>query len=211
MDDAAEQDARGANIVTDVDHENGQIANAPERARQHDEPTCLTEQRRNGRASLRREPGDDLRHQEQEEDDCDEPEKLRQVAQSDVRLEIRCADIRNLGYLFVSTDGGLAFFHANFADEVATTSLLCHLLSVSGSGPACAVSARVDVNERSVPAASRIHACPPDELGVGSLDAVHSLSDDLDVTRIDASITVEIVHRSEERRVGKECRSWWSP
>ena len=52
------------------------------------------------------------------------------------------------------------------------------------------------------------------DLDVNVIAALHPLSDRLDIARVVCTtnvVTQFLSSRSEERRVGKECRSRWSP
>ena len=51
----------------------------------------------------------------------------------------------------------------------------------------------------------------PDELAAETIEHMMSTLPDFDVTTIDDVLIGNAMPRSEERRVGKECRSRWSP
>src|SRR5687767_298049 len=50
------------------------------------------------------------------------------------------------------------------------------------------------MNERSVPTACDIHACPPDQLGIGAFHQVNGLLYEPRIANIDATVAVEVVH-----------------
>src|SRR6476469_3622687 len=67
---------------------------------------------------------------------------------------------------------------------------------VSGSDPARAEAARVDVDGRTVPTRRDVDSRAADELRVLALDAIDRGEDDLRITDVDATIVAQIIHHS---------------
>src|SRR4030095_106358 len=66
--------------------------------------------------------------------------------------------------------------------------------SLSGSDPASSIASHVNVNERSVPAFRRIHACPAYQPRVFALHTIDCGEDHLAVPDIELPVVVEVVH-----------------
>ena len=116
-----EENARRPDVVPDVDHQDRQVAHSPKGTCKHNQPTRLAKQRRNRRAALRREAGNNFRHQQQEQNDRNQAEKLREIAQPDVRFEIARPDIRDLRSLRILLS---SLLRTHITDEVGSASLL---------------------------------------------------------------------------------------
>src|SRR5688572_31003619 len=65
---ASEENSRRANVVAHVDQEQSKIAAPPQESGEHHQSAHLTQQRGNRGGSLSDEAGDDLRHEEQQQE-----------------------------------------------------------------------------------------------------------------------------------------------
>src|SRR3712207_5999648 len=84
-----------------------------------------------------------------------------------------------------------------------------NLLSVEGSQSVVFQDLNVPIEIAGVPTCMRLDAYTVSCAAVRRIDL--DLGGGADVARIDTPHAVELDGRSEERRVGKECRSRWSP
>src|SRR5687767_843807 len=128
---ATEIDANRSHVVSHIDHEDREIADAPQGTGKNNQATGLTQQGGDRRTSLSRQPRHDFRDEKEEQNDRDEAKQLRQVPEANIRLEIRGPNARYLRLivvlLFDLFDGSCpALLCSQFTDEIARTPVLGH-------------------------------------------------------------------------------------